>query len=1054
MKKVLFCRKGIIMRLSFLMMLFLCSAATQAQISVSGTVSDASGPLPGVSITIEGTSNGTATDAGGNYTLENVQSDATLIYSYIGYTTQRIPVNGQTTINVPMTEDLQSLEEVVIVGYSTQNRTTVTGAISTLDAEDVKTIPVPNVSQTLAGRVAGVSMRPNGGAPGGDNPDIHIRGIVTTGNNAPLVVVDGIRRNNINQISPSSIESITILKDAAAIAPFGIGGANGVILITTKKGKTGKPTVSFSSSYAVQNPTYIPKMLNAKDYMSLQNEGYFNLNPTGTTPPNDPTLVADYNNLHKQDPYRYPNSDFNKEFNKNFGVLMNNIEVTGGTDAVRYHAGLGYFNQAGLFDPLGYKRYTYNFNLETDVTPTTVLGVTASGSVEKTKGLDGTTGDNAGAGVAGLMRSFYKFVPTRTLRYPEGNKWGESSASAPVAVLESDGYYKNDRNTFLSSIYLEQQIPFIKGLSIKGVFSYDPTQISWKSWHVPNVYHNIDLTTDPYSYTEAVTTQEGRAQTYTWLEQEYNKGVNYTYQGYLNYKRSFGNHNVTGLFVVESRENTYEYFRTRRNNFALQIDELSLGSSNRLDYDNAGGSSTGSEIGYVYRVGYAYSDKYIFEASGRYDGHYAFAPGDRWGYFPSFSAAWRVTEENFMADVTPITNLKIRGSWGRSGNLPYIDGQLAAFQYLPGYNLRGNAYAFGNGRLVQGSSEGDEANPNITWEVSTKYDIGFDMSLWNNLLTVEFDYFREDRSGMLLTPQVTLPVEYGLDLSQENKGAMENKGFELTLGTQKTWDNGLTLAVSANVSYSKNSQIEVFQSDAEAANPNRTLVGRQLGTPFGYKSLGLFKTSDDKDDNGIINAADGYNVTQFGELHPGDIRYADIDKDGNIDNDDLVPIGNPVYPTTSYGLNANLGYKGFSLAMFLQGSANSHINIRTFLTSPFENNGSNTSYEYYNNRWTPENQNAKYPRATPSPLSNNTQASDFWMVSTSYLRLKTVVLGYAIPQKICDILRMQSINLSVTGQNLFTISDLDFIDPELGYDDRETAYPVMKSIAFGINVSF
>ncbi len=1055
MKNSLLGRKEMLLQVSFLMMLFLYCATAQAQNNVTGTVSDEFGPLPGVTVMIDGTSEGTATDPNGRYTLSNVPVDATLVFSYVGYLIQRVPVNGQSTINITMTEDAQSLEEIVVVGYSTQSRTTITGSVSTLDAKEIESLPVPNVSQTLAGRVAGVSMRPNGGAPGGDNPDLHIRGIVTTGNNAPLIVVDGIRRDNINQIDPSSIESVTILKDAAAIAPFGIGGANGVILITTKKGRSGKPTVTISSSYAIQNPTYVPKMLNAQDYMALLNEGYYNLNPNGTTPPNDPAMVADYNNLHAQDPHRYPNSDFNKEFNKNMGILMNNIEVTGGTESVRYHAGLGHYKQEGLFDPLGYRRYTYNFNLEADVTSTTVLGISANGSFERTKALDGTTGSNPGAaGVTGLMRSFYKFVPTSTLRYPEGDKWGESSASSPVAVLESDGYYRNDRNTFLSSIYLEQELPFIKGLSIKGVFSYDPTQTSWKSWHVPNIYHNIDLNTTPYTYTEAVTTQEGRAQTYAWLEQEYNKGTNYTYQGYLNYRRSFGNHNLTGLVVVEARKNTYEHFRTRRNNFAILIDELDLGSSNRLDYSNSGNSRTGSEIGYVYRLGYTYKDKYIFEAAGRYDGHYAFAPGSRWGYFPAFSAAWRLSEEGFMENITAISELKVRGSWGKSGNLPYIDGQLAAFQYLPGYNLRGNAYAFGNGNLVQGSSEGSEANPNITWEVATKTDIGFDMSLLNNLLHVEFDYFQEKRNNMLLTPQVLLPVEYGLSLSQENKGSMENKGVELTVGTQKTWASGLSLIVSANYSYSKNSQIEVFQSDAQAANPNRTLVGRQLDTPFGYRSLGLFSTADDLNGDGIIDAEDGYNITQFGELHPGDIRYADINGDGQINNDDLVPIGYPVYPTTTYGLNTNLSYKGLSLSMFFQGAANSDINIRTFLTSPFENNASNTSYEYFNNRWTPENQGAKYPRVTPSPLSNNTQASDFWMVSTSYLRLKTIVLSYALPQNICNALGMQSIGLNITGQNLLTFSNLDFIDPELGYTDRENAYPVMKSVAFGINVSF
>ncbi|MBU3821487.1 TonB-dependent receptor [Flavobacteriaceae bacterium XHP0103] len=1045
MTKILFSKsKRGVLHLGFLMLSFLFCAAVNAQTTVSGTVSDQNGPLLGVTILVEGTNNGTATDFNGNYTLNNVTSNAKLVFSSVGYATQQIDVNGQSTINVLMSEDMQALDQIVVVGYSTQSKSTLTGAVSTMKAEDVESIPAPNVTQSMAGRVTGIIMRANGGGPGGDNPDINIRGIATTGNNAPLVVVDGIRRNNINQVDPASIESVTILKDAAAIAPFGIGGANGVILITTKKGKSGKPVVRVSSSYAFQNPTYIPDMLNAQDYMRLQNEGYFNLNPNGTTPPNDPAMVADYNNLHASDPYRYPDSDFTEEFNDNFGTMMNNVEISGGTDAVKYYAGLGHYDQEGLFDPLGYKRYTYNMSIDAQVTSTTKFGMSVRGSMERTKGFDG------GQGVVGLLRSLYKFFPTRTLRYPEGDKWGESSASSPVGLIEADGYSRDDRNTLLSSVYLEQELPFIKGLSVKGVFSYDPTQFTNKDWHVPNIYHNIDLNANPYTFTETITTQEGRAAVFTWLGQGYSKNVNYTYQGYINYKRTFGDHDVTGLFVAEAQKNTNENFNARRNNFALQIDELSLGSSNRLDYDNGGGSGTGSNIGYVYRVGYAYKNKYIFEASGRYDGHYAFAPGSRWGYFPAFSAAWRISEEKFMDNVDFVNNLKVRGSWGKSGNLP----TGGAFQYLSGYNLYGNSYAFGNGNLVQGSFEGSEANPNITWEVSTKFDIGFELGLFDNMLDLEFGYFHEERTGMLLAPQVTLPVEYGLGIAQENKGSMENNGIELSLGYRKTWESGLSVSANLNYSYAKNKQIEVFQNDAQAANPNRTLVGRQLNTPFGYKSLGLFTTEEDTNNDGIINATDGYNVTQFGELHPGDVKYADIDGDGDIDNDDIVPIGNPTYPSSIYGLNTNIAFKGFSLTMFFQGAGNSDININTFLTSPFDNNGSNTSYEYYNNRWTPDNQGAKYPRATPSPYTNNTRGSDFWMVDTSYLRLKTLVLGYSLPQDISNMLGMQSIALNITGQNLLTFSKLDFVDPELGYSNRETAYPVIKSLAFGINFSF
>lgn len=1024
------------------------------QSTISGTIFDDTGqPLPGASIVLKGTTLGTTSDFDGNFELSLNDNSTVLVISYIGFKTQEVDVAGQTSVQITMVTDAASLDEIVVVGYSSQKKATLTGSISTMKGEDIAQVPAGNITQSLAGRMAGVSMRPNGGTPGEDDPDIHVRGIVTTGNNKPLVVIDGIRRDNIGQIDPNAIETITVLKDAAAVAPFGIGGANGVILITTKKGKSGKPVVSLSTSYAFQKPTYLPDMLNAQDYMALQNEGYYNLNPDGTTPPNDPDLIANYPSLHQQDPYRYPDADFVELFQKNSGIQITNAEISGGTDNVQYHAGLGYFDQGGIFEPLGYKRYNYNLNLDVNLSANTKVGMSLYGSIENTDGID------ADESATHLMRSFYKFVPTQSLIYPGGDKWGESSANTPVGVLESDGYRKDEDNTLLSSVYLEQQLPFIEGLSVKGVFSFDNSQENDKLWHVPFIYHNIDLSQQPYTFTEAVSLQEGNGAPYTWLQLNNARQKKFTYQGYINYNRTFGDHSVSALFVAEARETKSDWFNTRRNNFAIEIDELSLGSSDKLDYDNAGSSSTASELGYVYRVGYTYKDKYILEASGRYDGHYSFAPGKRWGYFPAFSAAWRISEENFMQNVSKVNNLKLRGSWGKSGNLPYINGNLAAFQYLAGYDLRGNAYAFGNGALVQGSSITSEPNPNITWEISTKLDLGFDLTMYNGLLNVEFDYFHEDRTGMLLTPQVTLPVEYGLSLSQENKGEMNNDGFELSIGTQKVWDSGLQLSINANMSYAENNMIEVFQSDAERDNPNRTKVGRPFGTPYGYKSLGLFTTAEDINNDGIINSTDGYNIEQFGELHPGDVKYADLSgpdgvPDGKIDANDQTVIGKPVYPSTTYGLNTAVSYKGFDLSLFFQGTANSDINIQTFLTSPFANNGSNTSYEYFNNRWTPEHQNAKYPRATPSPYANNTQASDFWMVDTSYLRLKTASLGYTLPESVSEKLNVSSIGFTLTGQNLLTFSKLDFIDPELGYDDRENSYPIMKSLSFGMNVSF
>ncbi|HEY8959440.1 SusC/RagA family TonB-linked outer membrane protein, partial [Chitinophaga sp.] len=450
-----------------------------------------------------------------------------------------------------------------------------------------------------------------------------------------------------------------------------------------------------------------------------------------------------------------------------------------------------------------------------------------------------------------------------------------------------------------------------------------------------------------------------------------------------------------------------------------------------------------------------YDHKYLFEAAGRYDGHYYFAPGKRWGYFPAFSAGWVISEENFIADhATPLEYLKLRASWGKSGNLAG-----AAFQYLNGYNLYGNAYAYGNGSMVQGSNITREANPNITWEISTKTDIGVDATLWKGLLTLEVDYFHERRTGMLLPPAVTVPVEYGLSLSDENQGIMENHGIDISAGTTHRFSNGLQLNLNGNFSYAKNKMIQVFETAATHDNPNRSRTGRPLGTQFGYHALGLFSQADDKNSDGIINSEDGYNVTQFGVLHPGDIRYADIGgpdgkPDGKIDSYDETVIGNPVYPFITYGFTPSASWKGFDVSLFFQGAALASLNFRGFQTVPFNNNNSNSSYEYYNNHWTPNTPDAKYPRANQSPYANNTQNSDFWMMKTGYLRLKTAVLGYTLPARISKAMKMQSVRCYVSGQNLLTFSKMKFMDPEVGYTDLETAYPNQKVFVFGLNVNF
>lgn len=1012
--------------------------------TVSGIVMGENGsPLAGATVTERGKRNTTTTAANGSFTISVQGQPAMLVFTFVGYQPKEVSVNGTATdLSVQLSPLSGSMESVVVIGYGTQRKVLSTAAVSSVKGKQLSEVPVANISNSLAGRATGVITRANGGRPGSDNATIFIRGAGTTGNTSPLIVVDGVIRNNINEVDPNSIETVSVLKDAAAVAPYGMGGANGVILITTKRGNTGAPSLSVSTYYGDQQPTYVPKMLSALDYMRLKNEATKNTNPA-SPPAYAQDYIDNYLANNAKDPDRYPVSDaLNQVIKKHSPVYQGNLQIRGGTRDVRYFAGIAYFNQKGMFDRSNYYRYNYNMNLDVNVTPTTLASLSLNGAIQKSSNVEGGTDQ--------LFRGSYKFIPIANLIYSNG-MWGEYAGNSPIGVLNAKGYDYRNTNNFLSTISIEQKIPFIKGLSLKGAFSYDPYNYLGKRWHIPYTYSVQNLTTTPYTYTPAISSQENSALTYKWLNEEYYQNNSFTYQAYLNYHNSFGKHDITGLVVAEKRNNKQLNFNARRNNFAVDIDELALGSSNKNDFDNGGASSTGSQVGYVYRVNYAFDRRYLLEASGRYDGHYYFAPGHRWGYFPAFAAGWVISNEKFFSDVRNVDYLKLRGSWGKSGNLAG-----GAFQYLNAYQLYGNAYAFGNGALVQGSYLPVESNPLITWERSTKTDLALEANMWKSLLRVEADVFFERRTGMLLAPAITVPQEYGLALAQENAGIMENRGVELSLGSTHRFSNGLQLSVDGNFTYAKNKLVQVFENNVTRNNPQRSRTGRRNGTLFGYHALGLFSTSDDKNGDGLIDAADGYAVKQFGALHPGDIKYADLSgpdgkPDGKIDSYDETVIGYPNTPAMIYGLNLNATWKGFDASVFFQGSGMSSFNIQGFQTVPFNNNNSNASYEYFNNRWTPTTQDAKYPRATTSPYANNTQSSDFWIVNTSYLRLKTAVIGYTFPVRWSSKIAVKNLRIYATGQNIFTASNLKFTDPET---NGEVGYPLQKTYIFGINATF
>lgn len=1038
-------------------LILLTSTSFAQNRTISGVVRDAESNqvLSSVNVVVRGTSSGTSTDSNGAYELTVSSLQDTLVFSYIGYQTKLVPINGRTTIDVRLKPQAILGEELIVVGFTSQKKSQITGAVSSIEGEAIEKTPVANVTQSIAGHVAGVVMNQQGGQPGENNPNIFIRGVGTLGNSDPLIVINGIVRENIGTVNPNSIESITVLKDAAAVAIYGMGGANGVILITTKNGHAGEARLSFSSYYGIQKPTYVAQTLTAQDYMRLKQEAYFSANPEGQSPPYTKEFINNYEQLNSKSPNKYPitNNAVKKYSDFTTPIQEYNFELSGGSENIQYYVQAGIFDQQGMYEQIEYKRYNYNVRLDLQVTPTTDVTTSIIGAVEKVNGEDAATD------FAQLFRAGYKYIPTLNMYYTNG-KWGQSAGNSPVGMLNSGGYTHEKTNTLFTKVSIIQEFPSVQGLSIEGVFSYDTNFRTFRGWHRPFYFWSLDTSTEPFTYTKKISTAEGGAPTYTYLQEDMVKQQEFTYQGQIKYERTFGNHEINTLFVMSARNFTYHNFSARRDEYTVPIDELNAGSSNKSNFYNSGLTNTGSQIGFVYRLAYSYKDKYLLQISGRYDGHYYFAPENRWGFFPAFSVGWVLSEEDFIRDNFDFVDyLKVRASWGKSGNLagdPY--------QYVRGYTLYGNAYAYGNSKMVQGTYIEQEPNLNITWEVATKIDIGIEASMWNGLLSVEADYFHGKRTNMLLPPSVTVPVAYGLELAPENAGVMAKHGFEIVMSsTINELANDLQLNFRGTFTYAKNEMKEIFETDATYNNPRRRRTGRSYMTPFGYHALGLFSTEDDKNGDGIINSEDGYNVEQFGTLHPGDIQYADLNEDGVINAEDKTVIGYPPYPSITFGFMASAQWKGFDLNLFFQGSAMTSIDIRGFATIPFNNNNSNATYEYYNNRWTPQNQDARYPRATPAPYANNTRDSDFWFVNTSYMRLKTASLGYTIPASLTQKLNIESLRVYVMGQNLFTWSNIDFMDPAVSREattepdddvDLATAYPVQKVYSVGINITF
>lgn len=992
-------------------------------IEVAGTVRDDKGePLPGVNIVVKGTQAGTTTDVQGRYNIRVTSGNDILIFSFVGYVSQEVGVGSKQIIDLTLLPDRKSLDEVVVIGYGTQKKTSLTAAVSTMKGEEITSLPVANLSNTLGGRVSGVVVKQGSGEPGSDGSNIYIRGLSTTGSSSPLLIVDGIPRS-FQQLNPSDIESFTVLKDAAAVAPYGVAGANGVILVTTKRGQTGKPTISYNGYVGFQNPTVFPKYVNGYEFALLKNEAAVN---NGLPPAYTKEELQKFKDGSEPDLYP-PNDPYKQIVQKNTLVTNHSIDISGGSDKFQYFVGFGYLNQKGMWPTTYRNRYNLSANFDVQATETTRISLSLNGRVE-----DGNYPQ------VGTSRIFELIGFGHPGLGPLEFSNGMYGNYAMGAIFKS-GYRKYNNNILYSQLSVEQDIKPVAGLKLKGTVAYDPSFNFQKNWRIPiKIASIIDRTQKPFEFKE-----EFFEQTQPSLAHNVVKANQLTYQLGLNYTKDFGKNNVSVLGMFEAKSNTWLGLDLSRRNYNLYIDEISMGSSNNADMSTSGSSSLARQVGFVYRVSYDYAGKYLLEASGRYDGHYYFAPGKRFGFFPAFSLGWRLSEEPFIKDnIDWIYNLKLRASYGEVGALAG-----GAFQYLSAYNVLGGAFKYGNS-VVTGIQERSEPNRNITWERARKTDVGLEFSLFGGILDIEADYFYEKRSNMLVAPNVITPAEYGIGLSQVNSGIMENRGIELSAVLRHKFNSGLNVSLGGSFTYAKNKVLEIFETSSTYDNPNRRLTGKSLGTQFGYRSLGFFQPEDFE--NGALRP--GIATQPWGSVQPGDIRYDDVNSDGVINDHDIVEIGYPAaVPLIIYGISPGLSYKNFSLDLLFQGTGKSNFYFMQDGAWPFFNGMS--AFRDHFDYWKPDNRDARHPRLTTSPTANNTQTSSFWMQDISYLRLKNITLSYSLPQAAANKLKARQIRIYGSGQNVLTWTKLLNYDPEMSSSSGR-GYPQQRVISFGLNIVF
>lgn len=1004
-------------------------------IKVTGTVLDPAGEsMIGVNISQKGTTNGTVTDANGKFSL-SAPVGATLVINYLGFAPEEIIVRNEKALAITLKEDVQKLEEVVVVGYGTRQRKSITGSVDQVGSEVFESRPVTNAMQALQGASANLIIQQKNMNPNDNNMSINIRGVSTMGNNDPLIVIDGLisSTGTLNNLNPNDIENVSVLKDAGSAAIYGSRSANGVILVTTKKGtKSNKPTVQFNGMVGYEDPDILYQPVEGWQNAMYRNEANMNI---GSAPSFTPEQIRDLYD-HRGEEYWYLNEIMKKGLQQNY-----NLNVSGGSENTTYMVSAGYFNQESNFDgSFGVERYNFRSNLTTEYGRFKLTSLMAY-----TRKNERTVAGGTGNIIINSSRipSYYYYQFQKDGKYLINDVVGDDN---PLAKLKEGGYEKKDEDNFVGSLNLDFKI--IDGLKATGLVGLDLTQHHRfrRDTKVP-LYSSADLT-NPVLYMNSN----------TFTEDYDSKKHTLSTQFLLDFNRTFNSiHNVTGLLGVSNESYTFKASR-----IAWEYTDEDLGlpttdeSIQNKDNKNSNGDTDQTSITSLFgRFGYNYMDKYYGDVSFRYDGSSKFAKDSRWGFFPSFSAAWRLSEESFMESYKEkVGDLKLRTSYGVLGNQ-----NVDNYSYQTVYQMYTNSYVFGN-QTVPGTGY-TYGNSLLTWEKSANFNIGVDATFLKGNLYVSLDYFDKKTWNILLSPEVS--SVFGSSAAKENAGEMKNRGWEATIN-YKLNSGDFRHNFNLNISDSKNKVTDF--GGKERIDQNDQLYklireGEALGSYFGYKTDGLFQSYDE-----IANSS----LPVGASVQPGDVKYVDQNHDEVIDEKDRVVLGN-AFPRYTFGFTYSVAYKGFDFNILLQGVGKRSMYVRGELIEPFHSNYSYCIYQHQLDFWTPTNPDAQWPRlvAPGSPSSSNNWSkagTDLYLLDAAYLRVKNIQLGYTLPRQLTSKFGVQKLRVSVNAQNPLTFTKNSFIDPEssefgnnmggIGGVGANSArnYPTLVYYGFGLDLEF